>query len=393
MAKAEEYFVTMDDVAPECDQSVTIRPVSRPVLLCANTAWNLANFRRPIIESLVAGGHRVIAAAAPDGREQELISLGAKFVPLPIEPAGRNPLADLRLLAVLIRLNRRERPAALMTFTIKPNIYGSLAARITGTRSLATVSGLGSAFLAGGGTSRLVERLYRLAFARTQAVFFQNDEDRSIFVERGLVHPSRARRVAGSGVDLERFTIAPEPANPKPVFLFVGRLLWDKGIREFVGAAKRIRDRGLDAEFRIVGECGVDNPTAVTVSDVARWTANEAIDYLGPTDDVREAIAACDCLVLPSYREGLPRSLLEGAAMGRPLIASDVPGCRDVIEHGATGLLCAPRSEEALADAIEQMLSFSPATRRAMGLRGRGKVEREFAAASVVAAYRSELGI
>lgn len=393
MAKVEEYFLNIDRVAQDCDKSVTTRRVSRPLVLCANTAWNLANFRRPILQSLVAGGHRVIAAAAPDGCESELLSLGAEFAPLPIEPAGRNPIADLRLLAALIRLLRRERPAALMTFTVKPNIYGSLAARITRTPSLATVSGLGSAFLAGGQTSRLVERLYRLAFARAQAVFFQNDEDRSIFVESGLVHAAQVRRVAGSGIDLDRFAVAPAPANPKPVFLFVGRLLWDKGIREFIAAAKRVRERGLEAEFRIVGECGVDNPTAVTVSDIARWTADGTIDYLGPTDDVRGAIARCDCLVLPSYREGLPRSLLEGAAMGRPLIASDVPGCRDVVEHGATGLLCAPRSEHALADAIGQMLSLSPAKRRAMGLGGRAKVEREFAATRVVAAYRAELGL
>ena len=362
-------------------------------MICANTAWNLANFRAPLIASLVADGHRVIAAAARDGAESRLVALGAEFHDLPVQPSGRNPLADLRLLASIARLLAAERSAILMTFTIKPNIYGALAARLTGNATLATVSGLGSAFLAGGRTGRLIDRLYRLGLGRAKAVFFQNDDDRDLFLERRLVTGPQVRRVSGSGVDVDHFALAQPTANARPVFLFIGRLLWDKGVREYVEAARLVAESGVEAEFRMVGECGVDNPSAVPLSQVERWAADGTITYLGPTDDVRGAIAAADCVVLPSYREGLPRSLLEGAAMGRPLIASDVPGCRDVVVDGDTGFLCAPRSPHDLAAAIRRMDALAPAERRAMGLRARGKIEREFAVDRVVAAYRMELGV
>lgn len=359
--------------------------------MCANTAWNLANFRAPVISALVADGHRVIAAAAADGAEAKLLRLGAEFRGLPVQSSSRNPLADLRLFGSLVHLLRRERPDFLMTFTIKPNIYGTLAARLTRTRALATVSGLGSAFLAGGPTGRLIDRLYGLGLSGANAVFFQNDEDRDLFVERRLVRSDQVRRVPGSGIDLAHFGLSPLPAGGRQRFLFIGRLLWDKGVREFVEAATLIASSGGPAEFQILGECGVDNPSAVTLAQVERWAADGIIRYLGPADDVRPAIAAAHCIVLPSYREGVPRSLLEGAAMGRPLIASDVPGCRDVVEHGDNGFLCAPRSAAALAEAIRSMLQLKPAEREEMGRRSRAKVEREFAVERVVAAYRSEL--
>ncbi len=361
-------------------------------MFCANTAWNLANFRSPIIAALVADGHRVIAAAAADGSEARLVQLGAEFRRLPVQSSGRNPLADVRLLLWLVRLLTLERPTRLMTFTIKPNIYGSLAARLTGTRAIATISGLGSAFLAGGPTGRLIDRLYRLGLSRVEAVFFQNDDDRDLFLERRLVTSDQVRRVPGSGVDLAHFHFVPPPTNRCPIFLFVGRLLWDKGVREFVDAARLVEESGMDAEFRLLGACGVDNPSAVTLLEVERWAADGIIRYLEATGDVRSAVAAADCIVLPSYREGVPRSLLEGAAMGRPLIASDVPGCRDVVEDGGNGFLCAPRSAWALAQAIQRMVALAPPERAAMGRHSRTKAEREFAVGRVVAAYRTELG-
>ena len=366
---------------------------SPTIVFCANTAWNLANFRGPIIASLVADNFRVIAAAASDGTEQRLVELGAEFRPLPVASSGRNPLADLRLLGALVRLLVRERPSAFLSFTIKPNIYGSLAARMTGTRAMATISGLGSAFLAGGPLGRLIDSLYRIGLARVAAVFFQNDDDRDLFLERRLVSAAQVRRVPGSGIDLEHFALADPPINERPVFLFIGRLLWDKGVREFVESARILDATGQKPEFRMIGECGVDNPSAVTLSEVERWAADETISYLGPKDDVRQAIAAADCIVLPSYREGVPRSLLEGAAMGRPLIASDVPGCREVVEHERNGFLCEPRSALALAEAVRRMAGLSREQRREMGLRSRARVEREFAVQRVVAAYRTELGV
>ncbi len=361
------------------------------LVVCANSAWNLLNFRGPLIAGLIKAGYRIVAAAAPDGSESRLLELGAEFHPLPVDPAGRNPFADVRLLAALSELLRRERPAALLTFTVKPNIFGGLAARFSRTPVVATVSGLGSAFLGGGAVARLVERLYRLSLARAKAVFFQNDDDRDLFVERKLVRPDQVRRVAGSGVDLDRFAVVSLPAAETPVFLFVGRLLRDKGLFELIEAARLLRKRGVAAEVRLVGPQAVENPSAVTTAEVARWTADGLVTYLGPADDVRPAIAAADCLILPSYREGLPRSLLEGAAMGRPLIATDVSGCRDVVDHGFNGYLSAARSAPALAAAMADMCALSPTERRVMGERSRAKVEQEFSVQRVIGTYLAEI--
>lgn len=362
-------------------------------MLCANSAWNLVNFRGAIIAALVAANHRVIAAAAPDGSEARLVALGAEFRELRVEASGRNPIADARYFLALVQLLKKERPAALLTFTVKPNIYGPLAAGLTGTRALATISGLGSAFLAGGPTGRLVDWLYWLGLARADAVFFQNSEDRALFIRRRLIKAEQARQVPGSGVDLSYFSPAALPGNRHPVFLFVGRLLWDKGLGELVEASRLLRRRGYAMEVRLVGECGVKNPSSVTLSEVRRWEADGFIRYLGPSDDVRREIAAADCVVLPSYREGVPRSLLEGAAMARPLIATDVPGCRDVIEHELNGFLCAPQSASSLADQMARMADLSAGERQEMGREGRQKIEREFAVERVIEAYRAELGI
>lgn len=362
----------------------------RPVVVAANTAWNLAHFRGAVIKRLITEGYKVIAAAAPDGNEGWLRSIGADFRPLPIDPAGRSPLSDLRLLANLLRLIRAVRPSVLLTFTVKPNIYGGLAARITGTPLVATVTGLGSAFLARGALEWLVASLYQVAFARARAVLFQNPADRDLFIRRGLVAEGRTRLVAGSGIDLDYFQPMPSPSNGRFTFLLVGRLLRDKGIVEFAEAAQILRDEGYDAVFRIVGERRPDNPSAVPERQLERWVGHGLIEHGPPVDDIRLEIAGADCLVLPSYREGLPRSLVEGMAMARPLIASDVPGCRDVVENEVNGLLCAPRSAADLARALRAMLTLPPSVRSAMGGRGRSIAEARFGEDGVTAVYLAE---
>lgn len=359
--------------------------------MVANTAWNLAHFRRAVIKQLVAEGYEVIAAAAADGSEMRLRAIGAKFRPLPIEPTGRSPLSDLRLLAFLVGLIRSTRPTALLTFTVKPNIYGSIAARLTSTPAVATVTGLGSAFLAGGTLERLVRMFYRVGFASVRTVLFQNPADRDLFVAQGMVSSDRTRLVPGSGIDLDRFRPAPPPSNKRFTFLLIGRLLRDKGIEEYAAAGQILRSEGHDAVFRIVGERRPDNPSAVPECVLERWVAHDLIEHRSPVDDIRPEIAVADCVVLPSYREGLPRSLLEGMAMARPLVASDVPGCRDVVEDGVNGLLCQARSAEDLARAMRSMMTMAPSRIREMGERGRAIAELRFAEERVAAVYLEEL--
>jgi glycosyltransferase involved in cell wall biosynthesis len=361
------------------------------ILLSSNSSWNLVNFRKPVIDALVGAGYRVIAAAPPDGHETKLEALGVLFCPLNMRASGTSPTEDARLLLDYIRLLRAQRPAMFFGFTAKPNIYGSLAARLLGIPVVATISGLGSAFLKGGPLGMLLLGLYRAALGGARAIMFQNPADRDLFIARRIARPEQARLVAGSGIDLDRFRPEPSRADDGFRFLLIARLLLDKGIAEFVDAARIVRRTHSDVRFQLLGGPGGDNPSAVPESELARWAAESMVEQLGVSDDVRSQIAAADCIVLPSYREGLPRSLLEGAAMARPLIATDVPGCRDVIEDGVTGLLCEVRSARSLADAMERMLAMTAGDRAAMGEAGRRKVEAEFDQRLVAKTYLEEL--
>ena len=361
------------------------------IMLSSNSAWNLANFRKPVIEALVAAGYDVVAVAPADGSERQLEAMGARFRPVRMRGAGTSLIEDSRLLRDYIRLLRDERPAMFFGFTAKPNIYGSLAARLTNVPIAATISGLGSAFLKGGLLGELLLRLYRVALGRAQAIFFQNIADRELFIARRIAQPGQARLVAGSGIDLGRFAPVPMAKNDNFRFLLIGRLLFDKGIAEYVAAARLVRAKHPQARFQLLGGSADDNPSAVPPSELERWGDEKIVELLGMHDDVRPFIAAADCIVLPSYREGLPRSLLEGAAMARPLIASDVPGCREVVDHGVNGLLCDVRSPASLVAAMEQMLEMTTQARAAMGAAGRRKVEAEFDQRLVAAAYLAEI--
>jgi len=363
----------------------------KKIMISSNSAWNLVNFRRPVIEALIAANFDVIAVAPADGAETQLQAMGARFRPIRMRGAGTSPVEDSRLLLDYIKVLRDERPAMFLGFTAKPNIYGSLAARLSKVPVGATISGLGSAFLAGGLLGRILLRLYRVALRRAQAIFFQNEDDRALFIARGIARPAQARLIAGSGIDLERFTPATIRDDGKFRFLLIGRLLLDKGIAEFVEAARIVRATRPEVRFQLLGGPGGDNPSAVPGSDLARWEADSTVEVVGVHDDVRPFIAAANCIVLPSYREGLPRSLLEGAAMARPLIASDVPGCREVVDHDVNGLLCEVRSPASLAAAMERMLAMSAGERSAMGAAGRRKVEAEFDQRLVAQAYLAEI--
>jgi len=312
--------------------------------------------------------------------------LGVERVPIEIDRAGLNPFTDFKLLLRYRSLLKRLRPAAYLGYTIKPNIYGSLAATSLGIPALPNVSGLGTAFIRGGGLQALVTRLYRIGFARAPAVFFQNEEDRDLFVGRRIVRRDQTRVLPGSGVDLDQFAPALLPEGP-PVFLFIGRLLRDKGVVEFVEAARSVRREYPDARFQLLGGLDEGNRTAIRQPALDSWLAEGIVEHLGTADDVRPFIAAATAVVLPSYREGLPRSLLEAAAMARPLIASDVPGCRDVIEDGVNGYLCNVRDAAALADAMRRLASLPRTRQRAMGEAGRRWVQERFNEKLVVRAY------
>ncbi|MCC2097255.1 MAG: glycosyltransferase family 4 protein [Hyphomicrobiales bacterium] len=360
------------------------------ILLSANQAWNLVNFRGGLIRALADAGMDIVAAAPPDGHEDRLAPLGCRFIPLPMNRKGANPVQDLSLLARYRSIMRAERPDVYLGWTIKPNTYGSLAARMSGAAAINNISGLGTAFIRDGWLTRIVKLLYRAGLSGSSTVFFQNGDDRKQFVDLGLVAQDRTALLPGSGVDLERFSIgATEPAARGEAFRFllISRLLRDKGVGEYAEAASLLKSRGLDVTCSILGPLDHQNRTAFSQQDVDKWVQSGAIEYLGPADDVRPFVAACDCVVLPSYREGTPRTLLEAAAMSRPLIATDVPGCREALDAGETGLLCEVRNAVDLARAMQEMAEMDPAGRQAMGAAGRIKMEREFREQLVIDRY------
>jgi glycosyltransferase involved in cell wall biosynthesis len=359
----------------------------RTIVIAANSSWNLVNFRGNIIAALQQRGFRVVAIAPRDAHSGQLEAMAVEFHAFDFRSAGISPLHDAGLFLRYLGLLRRIRPAALLGFTIKPNIYGSLAARLLGIPVVNNVSGLGTAFIKQGMITRVATFLYRQAFRRSATVFFQNDEDRQTFVAAGMVAADCTRLLPGSGVDLDRFVPTPLPTGNPFRFLLIARLLWDKGVQEYVDAARSVRARHPDTRFQILGFTDVDNRTAVPRVTLDRWVGEGLIDYLGAADDVRPLIEAADCIVLPSYREGLPRSLLEASAMARPIVATDVAGVRDVVDDGVTGLLCAARSASSLAEAMLAMIAMSPAERRAMGQAGRSRVEGGFGIGEVTRRY------
>ena len=364
------------------------------ILMTVNAAWNIWNFRRPLVEALASDGHRITVLAPPDDAAPELERLGCRVRPLEMSVKGLNPLEDLKLQRRFGQVFRDERPDAVLSYTIKNNIFGARAAKRTAVPFIPNVTGLGTAFLSGKLLQTVTEQLYRRSFAALPMVFFQNEDDRDLFLDRRMVRAEQARLLPGSGIDLQRFAPAPMPAlEDAPVFLMIARLLRDKGVVEFVDAARRVKARHPQARFQLLGAVGSVNRSAIGRETLDAWVAEGVVEYLGTTNDVRPAITAASCVVLPSYREGAPRTLIEAAAMARPLIATDVPGCRAVVDRDVSGYLCAVKSAESLADAMERFLALSPEAQRAMGAAGRTKMEREFDQRLVVDAYREALDL
>ena len=361
------------------------------ILISVNTAWNLVNFRSGLIGALVAQGHEVIAAAPDDVYAPRLAAMGCRFVPLPMHNGGTHPGRDALLLWRYLRLLARERPDVYLGYTVKPNVYGSLAARWLRVPVINNIAGLGAVFIKDGWLVRLVRWLYRVALARSARVFFQNRDDRQLFVAGGLVRAEVTDLLPGSGIDLTKFGVEPlattNSAAGKFRFLLIARMLLDKGVGEYVEAARLLRQRYPQLECCLLGFVDVQNPAAVSRAQMEAWVTQGFVKYLGVSDDVRPEIAAADCIVLPSYREGTPRTLLEAAAMGRPIITTDAVGCRDVVDDGQNGYLCKVRDAADLAEKMERMLNLTLEQRQQMGDCGRLKMEREFDERIVIKKY------
>jgi len=361
------------------------------VLITANSAWNVWNFRKPIVQELLSQGHHVTVLAPIDDFVQPLIGLGCQFTPLEINSKGTNPFEELKLIQRLRQNFSIISPDIILSYTIKNNIYGAMASNNLDIPFLPNVSGLGTGFLSGGALQFVVERLYRRAFRGLPIVFFQNQDDLDLFVSGGLISAKQGRLLPGSGVDLQYFRAVDMVDKQAPVFLLIARMLKDKGVLEFVEAARRLKATLPQVRFQLMGALGSENRTAIPSEMVEAWVKEGIVEYLGTSQDVRQNIAAATCVVLPSYREGAPRTLIEAAAIGRPVIATDVPGCRSVVDVEVTGYLCEARNANSLASTIRRFLDLSFDQQKLMGLAGRAKAVREFDQAFVVNAYNTAI--
>jgi glycosyltransferase involved in cell wall biosynthesis len=331
-----------------------------------------------LISHLINKGYDVVTIAPADYCINKIEKNGCKFVPLYMDNAGTNLFKDTILLIKYLVLLYKEKPDFFLGFTIKPNIYGSLAAHYLGINVLNNISGLGTTFMKEGWLNQLVRILYRISLKNSCKVFFQNFDDLNTFVSGGIVKDRVVGCLPGSGIDLKSFSIVPFLEKPSVRFLLIARMLWDKGVGEFVKAAHLLKQRGIDAEFCLLGFLEVKNRSAISRKQMNEWTDKGIVSYLGVSDNVKEEIAKADCVVLPSYREGTPRSLLEAAAMARPVIAADSVGCRNVVDDQITGLLVRVKDPIDLADKMEAFSKITHSDRIKMGLNGREKIKREF---------------
>jgi len=365
---------------------------NKKILFLSNTSWSLYNFRLGLINELIKNGYKVICCAPHDKYSEKLTKQGSVFIPVKISRKGKNLINDLLLICNLYKIYKKEHPDLILHYTIKPNIYGSIAARLAKVKCINTITGLGYVFIKKNIITIIVKLLYKISFKYPEKIFFQNNDDLKLFLKNKIINKNKSILVNGSGVDIDYFSpyfCKEHKKNDENIhFIFIGRLLWDKGIGEYVKAAKIVNQKYKDVKFYILGVIDRGNPEGVPEKIVKNWQIIEYIKYLGETSDVRPFICKTDCVVLPSfYREGIPRSLLEAMAMEKPIITTNSVGCREVIEDGKNGFLIPIKNTIKLSEAMIKMIEITENKRKEMGEYGRKKAINEFDERIVINKY------
>ncbi len=361
------------------------------IAIVLNTSWNIYNFRKGLIKSFINEGHEVVAIAPKDNYSDKLIEMGCDYHPISMDSRGINPIKDLSLIFELLRLYKRTKPDVILHFTVKPNIYGTLAAALLRKPVINNVCGLGTAFIKKGFVTRIVSLLYKISFRFSNKVFFQNWEDCTLFEKSGIVDPEKTDIIPGSGIDIAQFNPVSSKTNQPFTFLLVSRIIRDKGIYEYIAAIKLLRQKYPELRFQLLGQKDPCHKHGIPPEMVDQWAEAGIIEYLGTTDDVKRVIGESDCVVLPSYREGTPRTLLEAASMEKPLITTNTPGCNSVVVDGKNGLLCSKKDPQDLARAFEEMYLLPKDQRDQMGINGRKRMEENFDERFVIDGYRKAL--
>jgi len=351
------------------------------IAIVANTTWNIYNFRLNIIRKLISEGHEVIVMAPVD----KFISYTDQVpeaIHVPIRYLDRdsvNPVKDLSLLIELTRLYRKYKPDLVLHYTVKPNIYGGMAARMLNIPSIAVITGLGYSLMHEGWINAVTRLLYKTSLPAHRKIIFENLDDKSLFEQEGLIDASKTISIKGCGVDSTYFSpngVLQE--KNKITFSFIGRLLYDKGVREFIEAARLVQAQKHDIQFWLIGELDRENPSSIRNDDLVRWIRDPGVHYHGAKEDIRKYIRTSDCIVLPSYREGMPRVIMEAMSMERPVITTDTAGCRETVDDNVSGYLVPVKNAQALAEAMIRFINLKPEARLSMGQAGRRKVLHEF---------------
>lgn len=357
------------------------------ILVLANNSDGLYGFRNDLLAELVKKGE-LVTSVPDNGFFFELQNIGCRIIETPIDRRGINPATDFRLFLRYWKILRQEKPELVLTYTIKPNIYGGMACRLLGIPYGANITGLGTAFQKTGALRTLVTMLYRTALKRAKVVFFENADNMAVLRKEKIVTAAQAHLLNGAGVNLEHYALAPYPGEGTTRFLFVGRVMREKGVEELFAAMERLRAEDADCCLDVLGGYEENYAETIRTYEKQGW-----LHYHGYVQDVRPYIEQAHCFVLPSWHEGMANTNLECAAMGRPLITSNIPGCREAVQEGESGLLCEPKNADSLYQAMEYFLSIPREVRTQMGRAGRRHVENVFDKKKVVAETVKALGL
>lgn len=362
--------------------------MNNKVAIVINNAWYAYKFRFNLALEIKKAGYDVIFIAPFDLKYTEIIKKDFEFYNLNIDSKGINPIKDLKTIFDLYSLYKKLDIDIVLNFTIKPNIYSSLICGLLNIKVISNITGLGTIFIHESFITKIAKFLYKRALQNNQRVFFQNDDDRQLFIYNDLVDSKKTDLLPGSGVDINKFVpLNSNNKNDKFIFLMISRLLKDKGLLELIEATRMLKYKYNNFELHLLGDIGVANNTAISKKELNTWIDEGLVKYLGVTDDVREYINYSNCIILPSYREGTPRSLLEAAAMAKPIITTNTVGCKEVVENNINGYLCKVKDSNDLALKMEKMLSLSKTQLEKMGLAGRNKVINEFDEKFVINKY------
>jgi glycosyltransferase involved in cell wall biosynthesis len=361
------------------------------IAIVLNTSWNIYNFRMNFIKSLLQQGYEVHTIAPEDNYTPLIREAGCIHHRVKMDSRGANPIKDSALIVELFGIYRKVKPDVILHYTIKPNVYGTIAAAMLRIPVINNVCGLGTVFLKDNMVSAIAIFLYKISLRFANKVFFQNSDDQKLFIDKKLVSVNAVDTLPGSGIDLNKFQPTSFKRNKKFTFLLISRLITDKGIIEFINAVKKLRSTGMDAHFQILGAMDPLHKRGIKTDLIEEWINSGTVEYLGTTRDVREFINNADCVVLPSYREGTPRTLLEAASSSKPIIATDVPGCNNVVEHNFNGFLCKLKDVDDLADKMKTMASLSDEELKQFGTNGRAKMEAEYDESLVINKYLAAL--